>query len=213
MDEQREPEVASGLREGRTEAWHALYDAYARRVWLLVARLMGSNSADVADVVQETFLAAARSAAGYDPARGSLWVWLSGIARNHVALCYRKRRRHDRLVQANGPAGFDAAPVVRWLADRQEQRQEDPADALASVELAAMVRTTLTELPDEYGALLTAKYLDGATVEEIAGRQQRSLTAVRSQLARARRAFREALQKTSSCCDGGHAKGEGRDES
>jgi RNA polymerase sigma-70 factor (ECF subfamily) len=207
MDEQQEPEVASGLREGRTEAWRALYDAYARRIWLLVARLMGASSTDVADVVQETFLAAARSAAGYDPSRGSLWGWLSGIARNHVALCYRNRRRHDRLLQPDDPGRLDATPVVRWLADRHEEHQKDPADAMVSAELAAMVRATLIELPDEYGALLTAKYLDGASVEEIAGRQQRSSTAVRSQLARARRAFREALQRTSSCCDSGRAGG------
>ena len=98
MDDREEREVARGLRHGRCEAWHALYEAYCRQVWHLVGRLMGSDSADVADVVQETFLAAARSARGYDAARGSLWSWLVGIARRHVALHYRKQRRHDLCV-------------------------------------------------------------------------------------------------------------------
>ena len=62
MDEQRQREIAQGLREGQTDAWFALYDAYCRQVWNHVARLMGPHSADIADVVQETFLAAARSA-------------------------------------------------------------------------------------------------------------------------------------------------------
>src|SRR5262245_60972344 len=97
MDETQEREVARGLREGDADAWRLLYDAYAERVWRAVARLMGAESADVADVVQETFLAAARSATAYDPWRGSLWLWLWGIARHHVALHYRKEKRHERL--------------------------------------------------------------------------------------------------------------------
>src|SRR5262249_48320365 len=100
MDEQQEREVALGLREGKTDAWRTLYEAYAERVWRSVARLLGPRSADVADVVQETFLAAARSAVTYDAGRGSLWFWLWGIARRHVALHYRKQERQDRLKTA-----------------------------------------------------------------------------------------------------------------
>src|SRR5438270_2532341 len=97
MDELQEQAVAQGLRAGKADAWRALYDAYAERVWRSVARLMGPGAADVADVVQETFMAAARAAPGYDAARGPLWLWLWGIARRHVALHYRKQQRHDRL--------------------------------------------------------------------------------------------------------------------
>src|SRR5437868_14526716 len=100
MDDQQECDIARGLRAGDAEAWRSLYDAYAARVWQAVARLMGPESADVADVVQETFLAAARSARTYDASRGSLWLWLWGIARRHVAIYYRKEKRHDRLRSA-----------------------------------------------------------------------------------------------------------------
>ena len=101
MDEQQAREVARGLREGRTDAWRALYDAFAPRVWCGVARLLGPASADVADVVQETMIAAARSARTYDAASGSLWNWLWGIARLQTALHFRKRQRHDRLKHAD----------------------------------------------------------------------------------------------------------------
>src|SRR5262245_65696738 len=100
MDEHEERLIVQGLRRGQVEAWHALYEAHADRVWKPVARLLGPNSADVADVVQETFLAAARSAAAYDPKRGSLWLWLCGIARRHAALHYRKEQRQQRIQQA-----------------------------------------------------------------------------------------------------------------
>jgi len=199
MDPQQEREIARGLRQGKTDAWRALYDAYARRVWQSVARLMGPAASDIADVVQETFLAAARCARNYDASRGSLWSWLSGIARNHVALHYRKQQRQDRLRQAGEWLASGNQQVVRWL----ENREPSPGDALAAAELATVVRAILTELPLDYETLLSARYLDGSSVEQIAGAENCSATAVRSKLARARQAFREAFVKTSAYCGDG----------
>src|SRR6187549_239554 len=115
MDEQTAREVARGLRDGRPEAWRTLYDAFAERVWRSVARLLGPNAADVADVVQETMLAAARSAATFDPGRGALWLWLWGIARRQVALHFRKQQRHDRLRQAGAWLAASNGRLLRWL--------------------------------------------------------------------------------------------------
>jgi RNA polymerase sigma-70 factor (ECF subfamily) len=195
MDDQQERDVARGLRQGRVEAWTALYEAYAEPVWRAVARLLGSDCADVADVVQETFLAAARSAAGYDDRRGSLWWWLCGIARNHVALHYRKQGRLDRVKQAGD---WLAACNGRMLRSLRGHETPPPEEALLAAELATLVRATLTELPEDYGLLLTAKYLDEVSVEDIAKQTRATPTAVRSKLARARQAFREAFEKHSS---------------
>src|SRR5262249_36837855 len=140
MDEQQERGVAQGLREGKTEAWQALYEAYAERVWRAVARLLGAQAADVADVVQETMLAAARSVATFDPQRGSLWVWLCGIARRHVALHFRKQERHNRLKQAGAWLAANHEPLLRWL----DGQVPSPPAALAAAELATLVRATLT---------------------------------------------------------------------
>ncbi len=191
MDEQQERVVAQGLRAGRTEAWQALYDAYAERVWRSVARLLGPNSADVADVVQETMMEAARSAASFDPGRGALWLWLWGIARRRVALHFRKQERHDRLRHAGAWLAASNGRLLRWL----DGHESSPPEALAAAELVTLVRATLTELPEDYETLLTAKYLDGLTVEGIALRERSSETAVRSKLARARQAFRLAFRK------------------
>ena len=179
MDEQQEREVARGLSAGHPDAWRTFYDAFAERVWRAVARLMGPPGSDVADVVQETFLAAARSARTFDPDRGPLWGWLWGIARRHVALHYRKKDQQRRLLLARAAA--DGRP--------------DAADPLLAREAVALVRVTLTELPADYEALLMAKYLDGEPVDRIAVRERSTEVAVRSKLARARQAFREAYAK------------------
>jgi RNA polymerase sigma-70 factor (ECF subfamily) len=192
MDDRHEREVALGLRQGKAQAWQALYEAYAEQVWRAVARLLGADTADVADVVQETFLAAARSAAAYDPARGSLWMWLWGIARNHVALHQRKQSQRDRLRRAGAWLASCDGAVLGYLRGRESPL---PEEALASAELAALVRATLTDLPEDYSLLLTAKYLDGLAVEDIARHMRSTATAVRSKLARARQAFREAFER------------------
>src|SRR5262245_27943038 len=191
MDEQRERAVVQGLRAGKTEAWQALYEAYAERVWRSVARLLGPNAADVADVVQETMLAAARSAATFDPSRGALWFWLWGIARRQVALHLRKQLRHDRLRQAGAWLAAGNGRLLRWL----DGHESAPPEAALAAELVTLVRATLAELPEDYEAVLTAKYLDGEPVEAIALRERSSEVAVRSRLARARQAFRLAFRR------------------
>ncbi|MHC4206880.1 MAG: RNA polymerase sigma factor [Planctomycetota bacterium] len=100
MDKSTESEIAQGLRQGDRHAWLRLYEAYAESVWRNISRLTGSDSAIVADLMQETFLAAAGSVRNFRPDRGTLWVWLWTIARRQVALYYRKQKPEIVLSQA-----------------------------------------------------------------------------------------------------------------
>jgi RNA polymerase sigma-70 factor (ECF subfamily) len=183
IDERSEQAWASALRQGRPEAWLALYDAYATLLWRRVARLSHGDSAAVADVVQSTLLAAAESApTGYDPARGSVWAWLCGIARNQLAL-------HRRRVARLPPMTIDAGES--WPADLAEE----PPAQLQSRELAGFVRDALSRLPAEYEALLVDRYVDGMSAEQIGRRTGTTGQSVRSKLCRARRALQVELQR------------------
>ena len=191
MDQQSEREIADGVRNGQTRAWQQFYDECAPRLWRSVARLMGGRSSDVADVVQETFLAAVRSASGFDPVRGRLWPWLWGIARRQVALHYRRQDRAELLGEA-----------LRWVESLNGQslgwitgETDAPQDVLESRELATLVRAVLCELPPEYETLLTMKYVDDLSVDQIVQEIGGGSEAVRSRLARARRSFRLTLLK------------------
>lgn len=191
MDDQQERAIVRGLREGHVDAWRGLYDAFAEPVWRAVARLMGASSADVADVVQETFLAAARSARSFDPNRGTLWLWLWGIARRQIALHFRKEGRQDRLREAHARFTGGQGELARWL----DSDAASPLAALETAEAAVLVRAALAELPADYEALLTGKYLDGLSGEELARQHGCTEVAVRSKLARAREAFRKVFDR------------------
>jgi RNA polymerase sigma-70 factor (ECF subfamily) len=196
----RDPEqLARGLQAGSAEAWHELYDAFAEAVWRCVARRVGPHAAEVADIVQETFLAAARSARTFDPARGSLWSWLCGIARRQAALHFRRKQtrpvaRGDGAV-GNALRGVPDSAANGTILDWLDGRAAEPADLLAAAETAAAVRQVLAELPLDYEMLLVGKYMDGLSLEELAEDDDSTAVAVSSKLARARRAFREAFEK------------------
>ena len=176
-----ERSIAAGLRAGDADAWARLHDEYAPRVWRTVARLLGGCEGAVADVVQETFLAAAKSARGFDPARGPLWAWLWGIARTQTLLHLRKSARHARE-KVHYPRGWD-------------DPTREPLDELLLRESADLVRLTLLELPPEYGRILSAKYLLDASLDDIAAAERLSVVATRSKLARAREAFRASFHR------------------
>jgi RNA polymerase sigma-70 factor (ECF subfamily) len=197
MDGEQEREIALGLWTGKPESWHALYDEFAPSIWQAVARSLGPRHAEIADIVQETFMAAAQGARLYDGSRGSLGTWLRGIARNKIALYFRRREPHERA-RAGPDGAATAAGLLPWL----ENRQADPSAALQAAELAGQVRATLTALPHDYETLLVAKYVDEASVEQLAAAEQLTPVAVRSKLARARQAFRELFVKASAYSSG-----------
>jgi len=180
-------EIVAGLRRGSREAWSQLYEAYAERLWREVFRLMGGKSDDVADVVQEVLLAAAKSARNFNPERGSLWHWLMGIARHQVAL--RFRQQTARLANARRWWLSLDGPAKEWLAGTRDA----PPDVLESKELASLVRATLLKIPTHYQTLLTRRHLDGDSPVEIAAQTDSTPQAVRARLVRARRAFRRAF--------------------
>jgi len=188
LDEHDQSTVISGLQHGNREAWAALYDGYSADVWRYVARLVGPQRADVADVVQETFLAAARSARQFDPGRGSLWTWLTGIAHHHVSLYWRQISKAARLQTL-------AEAHVGELQQCLDSPEFDRIP-LEKSELAELVRGVLAELPADYAALLTAKYLDELSLDELSRQWGHSVEALKSKLARARREFRKKAGKT-----------------
>jgi RNA polymerase sigma-70 factor (ECF subfamily) len=191
MDKNAERQIADGLRKGDRQAWVRLYEVYAEPAWKNIARLMGNDSAAIADVVQETFLAAARSARNFDPDRGSLWVWLWTIANRQVALYYRKQRQTTVFARAKQWWAALDGEKLDWI----DAKADPPLQVVQSRELATLVRSALSELPAEYQTLLLAKYVDDKPVSVIAEQVDCSSVAIGSKLARARKAFRKAFKK------------------
>lgn len=191
MNQEQQQEIAEGLRAGNPAAWSRLFDEYAPQVWTFVARKMGNSAAGVADVVQETMVAAAASAKNYSSERGSLTNWLLGIANRQVASANRSNKRSDVLVRLADELHASGGRLGHWL----DNAGEIPDDHLAQEETVELVHQALGRLPEEYNDLLTAKYLDDHSVAAIAMDRGMTVVSVQSKLARARKAFRDVFKK------------------
>ena len=111
----------------------------------------------------------------------------------------------SRSTPGPGPLAYAALWLRLTPAKWSEGIEPTQSADLESAELAAAVRAALGELPADYEEILTAKYLDGDSVERIAGRERTTETAVRSKLTRARDAFRTAYARLTRT---GHAEPE-----
>jgi RNA polymerase sigma-70 factor (ECF subfamily) len=200
MDRSTEHEIAKGLQHGESQAWEELYESYIEQVWKNVSRLVGGDSATVADIVQETFLAAARSAKYFNPNRGSLWGWLWTIAKRQIGLYYRKQKPNALLSQSQDWWTSLNGEKLAWI----DAKADMPSEILQSRELAELVRCALRELPGDSQSMLLAKYVDNQSGKQIAEQMNCSEDAVRSKLARARKAFRKAFERLNHMSSGSH---------
>jgi RNA polymerase sigma-70 factor, ECF subfamily len=160
---------------GDKAAWQTLYDGVFAALWAY-AWWRCAGCRDLAEeVTQEAWLTAVRRMGDFDPSRASFASWLRGIAAHVVRNYLRARRRRPET------ADFDAIEATSGLDDRREQ--------------AELIARALLELPERYEAVLRAKYLDQASVTQIAAEWGESPKAIESVLTRARQAFRVAYEK------------------
>ena len=167
--------LVAAWQAGDQAALAELYRRFAPALRTLCSRRL-PDGADVDDVVHEAFLRAQRAVGSLDPA-APIWPWLATIARR---LCTDERRRHER------------------------RRRLEPAEPATAVELdeqvdARLRRSIMAEaigrLSPPHRAAVVLHHLLGWTYEDIARQQGRSLTAVRSDLLRARPKLRHRVRE------------------
>jgi RNA polymerase sigma-70 factor (ECF subfamily) len=110
------------------------------------------NRADAEEVLQEVFLQAWRSAARYDPSRGSPEAWLIMMARSRAIDAVRATRR--------APDRLDAEPVSDALGSMP--------DVAGGVEARTLVSSALADLTAAQREVLELAFYDGLSQAEIA---------------------------------------------
>ena len=73
-----------------------------------------------------------------------------------------------------------------------------PGEVLERAETRDLVHMAVANLPEQYKTALTRKYVDGESLETLAGELGISVDATKSLLARARRAFRDTFATLSA---------------
>ncbi|MDM7998906.1 MAG: RNA polymerase sigma factor [Dehalococcoidia bacterium] len=173
------------LHDGDRTAMAELYDRYFDRVYSLVFNQVDRNRDVAEDIVQETFLAALKSAKGFR-GRSSAYTWLCSIAYHKVADYYRRQsRERKRMV-----SGVD----VDTVDDTDNPgRQPQPDSLIESAETRQVVNDALSKLPWDYRQVLILKYVEELSVQEISQIMDRSPKSVEGLLTRSRKALQTHL--------------------
>ncbi len=171
-----EQALGEACRRGERPAMQALYEQYRRRVFALIARIVGAQEAE--ELTQDVFLRAFRGLHGF---RGDakLSTWMYRLAVN-AALSHASRNL-SRQKRAAGEEELLSLPA--------------PADATASADprLRARLLEALADLPAGYRAVLVLHDVEGLQHEEISVILGCRVGTSKSQLHKARARMRDLL--------------------
>ena len=177
------------MLRGDEAAFRLFFDNFFPRLFRFAAPRLGGDADATKEVVQMTLIKAMRNLDSYR-GEAALFSWLCQICRRQIVDHLRAHRRHaDRIMLVEDS---DEMQVV--LESIAAPSSDEPAHGYSSEETRRIVQSVLDRLPERYGDVLEWKYIEGRSVEEIAQALGVGQIAAQSVLARARVAFRAALE-------------------
>jgi len=167
-------EAVERVRAGDVEAYRVLVEKHWRGVLAVLRQRLG-NSADVEDLLQETFVRAYERL-GQLREPGKFRLWLLRIA---TKLCADLRRRRREVVPGD--------ESLRLLVERQPSRNAQPSPD-------THVLDAVEALPQKYREVVMLRFLGGMTCKEIAEFLDEPAGTVRNRLFRALEMLRSRLR-------------------
>lgn len=180
-----EPELVARALGGRPEAYGELVRRHQATVYNVALRLVGERE-EALDLAQEAFVRAYQALASFDRAR-PFGPWINRIAAN-LALTWRARRRLPTVPLA-APAPGAATPAGHEAPDYSTE----PERLYLAGEGQARLRQAILALPPRYRLAIELRHFQGLAYADIAATLAIPISAVKSDLFRARRLLRERL--------------------
>lgn len=182
-------QLVARLLAGDSAAFKAYFDANFDRLFRFALALTRGDADRAEEAAQRALVRGTRALASY---RGdaALFTWLAQICRNELADVLADAKRRDA-----GARSIDADDGTRRQAQDVVDSRPLPDETRDAEDIGRIVREVLDALPPPYGDILEWKYLEDASVDDIAGRLRTTAIAVQSLLARARTTCRVAFRE------------------
>lgn len=186
----REPEDDRNLvgraKQGDREAFATLVRRHQDRAFNLACQMV-RNREDALDISQEAFARAYTSLPTFK-GEASFSTWLHRIVVNLAIDSLRRKR-------VAGTASYDDTRAVPEEPEAEPSTRDDPAAALESKQVRALLARGIAQLPPAQQAVLVLREIEGMTYEEISQAVGCSLGTVMSRLFYARRRLQQVLKK------------------
>lgn len=187
--ERTESELVAAAGRGDASAFEVIMRHYNRRLFR-TARAILRDDAAAEDALQEAWVAAWRSVAGF---RGEAGVstWLTRIVVNE-ALQTLRRTRPERVV-----VHLDGRDHDGELAETipEPAAQATPEKAMQQTEMRQLIERRIDELPEAFRAVFILREVEELSVEETASCLDLPEATVRTRLFRARARLRESIAR------------------
>ncbi|MCV7092438.1 sigma-70 family RNA polymerase sigma factor [Mycobacterium interjectum] len=167
------------VARGDSAAFATVYDLTKARVYGLVTRVVRDPGYSE-ETTQEVYLEVWRTAAQYDPARGSALAWLLTMAHRRAVDRVRAEQAGSNRESRYGAASADT-----------------PADVVADSAIAGDERRRVTQclegLSDAQRQCIELAYYQGLTYSEVSQRLAANLSTIKSRIRDALRGLRNCL--------------------
>lgn len=180
-----EEELMSRVQRGDGDAFAVIFDRYNRLV-LTVALKIVRDAAEAQEVTQNVFLEFYRSARRFDPARGTLKVWLLQFA-YHRSI---NRRNYLLLRQFYNHSGLEEAEA--W------ETSSPSTPHMSAQELKRLIAQALATLNAAQRRAIERVMFEGLTLREVAEETGESYSAVRNHYYRGLDRLRSCLSPSPS---------------
>ena len=180
--ELNETQLLNGLRGRDPAAVRHLSECYLPSVWRFVCVRVGGDQHLAEDIVSETVLALIRAAAVPDGEIENPGAWLRSVAsrkvNDHFRAAARVKHLIDQVKQTAEAADYNGPVSQHELEERREA-----------------IRGVMNQLTESHRMALEWKYIDKWSVRDIAARLDLTEKATESLLFRARKDFRDRLER------------------
>jgi RNA polymerase sigma-70 factor (ECF subfamily) len=167
-------EAIARVRRGDLDALAAILPLYQHRLYRFLLRMVQEPAA-AEDLFQQTWIRVIEKIASYDGAH-RFDGWLFSVARN-LAIDHLRRKRAFSLDAPDEPGG---SPL-----NRLPSSAVDPLEQVLEFERGAILAAAIEELPAIHREVLTLRFEEGMTLEQIAEVADLPLATVKSRLHRA----------------------------
>ncbi len=179
LEQFSEHRLIQKIQKGDKEAFGKLYLSYLDKIYRYIFFHVSQKREIAEDLTQTVFFKAWQSIDNFTTEKGNFRAWLYRIAHNTVVDYYKTQKIHMRVVEEK-------------LIDEPLTDVEEHIDHKWSMQEVVIALETLT---DEQKTVITLKFIEGFSNQEIANIMDKHVDAIRAMQYRGLQSLRKILKK------------------
>ena len=181
-------ELVVMAQEHDASAFEQLFMRYKKDLFQLYMQRTGNHQSDTSDILQETFIKVFLNLHRYNP-EYPFGQWLHAIARNTFIDFTRKRKDNVLSIDSQNWSSPHLNPPANTANPEEKMMQRQTGKELDRI---------LDGMPPRYKQMITMRFIQEYSYEEIAEKLDMPLGTVKTQIHRAREKFYQLISNNDS---------------